>query len=380
MSTPRESSIIEIEPAEAVRQQAAGALLLDVREPGEWALGSPDGAARIALAELAATIERPPLHDRTRRIALLCASGRRSLLAAALLRDAGFAQVASVAGGFQRWRQQDLPWSPVSTLDADARERYSRHLLLPEVGEAGQQRLLRARVLVVGAGGLGSPVALYLAAAGVGYLRIMDPDLIERSNLQRQILHADARVGESKASSAATSLRELNPSIVIDARQQRVDAGNVRELVGDVDLVVDGSDNFVTRYLLDAACTASGKPLVYGAIHRFEGQVSVFGGDPQAPCYRCLFPDPPAAQDAPSCAEAGVLGVLPGIVGSLQATEALKLLLGIGRSLRGRLLHVDALSMQFRELGIARDPLCPGCGPIENRRLPQGLESLCRIG
>jgi molybdopterin/thiamine biosynthesis adenylyltransferase/rhodanese-related sulfurtransferase len=377
MSTEPASAIPEIDPVEAARMHAAGALLLDVREPGEWALGSPEGALRIALAALPLAIDRAPLQDHRQEIAVLCASGRRSLLAAAQLRAAGFARVASVAGGFQRWQQLGLPWSVVSTLDEQSRERYSRHLLLPEVGEAGQQRLLRARVLLVGAGGLGSPAALYLAAAGVGYLRIMDPDVVERSNLQRQILHVDARVGESKAESAAGSLRALNPSVVVDARAQRVDAHNVRELVGDVDLVVDGSDNFEARYLLDAACSAAGKPLVYGAIHRFEGQVSVFGGAPEAPCYRCLFPDPPAAQDAPNCAEAGVLGVLPGIIGTLQATEALKLLLGIGRSLRGRLLHVDALTMQFRELRIVSDPRCPGCGPAADRRPPQGLEATC---
>ena len=367
----------EIDPREARRRQLAGAVLIDVREPGEWALGVAEGAATLALGTLPASRDRLPSSDV--EILAICASGRRSLDAARWLRGAGWPKASSVAGGFQRWRAEGLPWAARSALDDDARERYARHLLLPDVGEAGQLRLLGSRVLLVGAGGLGSPAAYYLAAAGVGRLRIVDPDVVDRSNLQRQILHQEAGIGRPKALSAREALLALNPRIAIEALQERVDAGNVAALVADADVVVDGTDNFVARYLLDAACQAAGKPLVYGAIHRFEGQVSVFGGAEGAPCYRCLFPDPPAAEDAPDCAAAGVLGVLPGIVGSLQAAEAIKLLLGIGTPLRGRLLHLDARTMAFRELRVPRDPGCPGCGPTALRRPPQGLEALCTL-
>lgn len=377
MSTAFGDPVPEVDPREAARRQAAGALLLDVREPGEWALGTPDGALCVALGELARAGDRLPPRDR--EILAICASGRRSLAAAAQLRAAGWPRVASVAGGFTRWRAEGLPWSSRSALDADALARYARHLVLPEVGESGQRRLLDARVLVVGAGGLGSPAAFYLAAAGVGHLTLVDPDVVERSNLQRQILHADARVGLPKVESARASLLALNPTIVVDALQARVDAGNAAALVAAADVVVDGTDNFAARYLLDAACTRHGKPLVYGAIHRFDGQVCVFGGAPDAPCYRCLFPDPPAAADAPDCATAGVLGVLPGIVGSLQAAEAIKLVLGIGEPLRGRLLNLQALGMRWRELRVPRDPDCPGCGPVAGRRPPQGLEAICSL-
>lgn len=367
----------EVDPAAAWRLVGQGAFLIDVREPGEWALGMPDGAHGMALATLADSLDRLP--GRATPVLAMCASGRRSLQAASWLREQGWDAAQSVAGGFQRWRAEGLPWASRSVLDEDARERYARHLLLPEVGEAGQARLLGSRVLLVGAGGLGSPAALYLAAAGIGNLRIIDPDVVERSNLQRQILHQDAGIGRPKAWSAREALLALNPRIAIEAMQARVDAGNVAALVADADVVVDGTDNFVARYLLDAACQAAGRPLVYGAIHRFEGQVSVFGGTGEAPCYRCLFPDPPAAADAPDCATAGVLGVLPGIVGSLQAAEAIKLLLGIGTPLRGRLLQFDARAMSFRELRVPRDPGCPGCGPQAARRPPQGLESLCTL-
>lgn len=368
---------IDLDLPTALARLADGALLLDVREPGEWALGSPPEALRIALGALDAALAEgrvPP-----GAVVALCATGRRSRDAARRLRAAGRAEAWSLDGGFAAWKAAGLPQAPVSQLDAEDRERYARHLLLPQVGEAGQLRLARATVLLVGAGGLGSPVALYLAAAGVGTLRIVDPDRVERSNLQRQVLHADDRVGESKVVSARRTLNALNPRVRIDAVAARLDAGNVRALLDGVDVVVDGSDNFAARYVLDTACTAAGLPWVYGAIHRFEGQVAVFGGAPGAPCYRCLFPDPPAAQDAPNCAEAGVLGVLPGLVGSLQATEALKLLLGIGTPLRGRLLLVDALGAAFRTLGVPRDPQCPGCGPPALRRAPAGLEALCDL-
>ena len=248
--------------------------------------------------------------------------------------------------------------------DADFMDRYSRHLRLPEVGIEGQRKLEASRVLLVGAGGLGSPAAFYLAAAGIGHLRLVDDDVVERSNLQRQILHAEERIGQAKVASAAIALTALNPRTQVEAIQERVDSGNVERFLQDVDVVIDGSDNFPLRYLLNDACVKLAKPLVYGAVQRFEGQVGVFDAGRQrghAPCYRCLFPEPPAPEFAPSCAEAGVLGVLPGIIGLLQATEAIKLLIDIGEPLVGRLLHFNALQMRFRELHLPHDPDCVVC-------------------
>lgn len=350
----------EITPAEARMRHAAGAVLVDVREPGEWALGTPTGALRVPLARLVEGLAALGI-DPSSPVLAICGGGTRSLRAVDALRSSGYRRVASVHGGFKRWKREGLPFEVVSTLDADARERYSRHLLLPEVGEAGQARLSRARVLVVGAGGLGSPAAYYLAAAGVGHLRIVDPDRVERSNLQRQVLHTDARVGDAKVVSARASMLALNPTIEIEALELRLDDDNAGALVDGCDVVLDGSDNFRARYAVNAACVRAGRPLVYGAVHRYEGQVSVFAAP--GPCYRCLFPEPPPADAAPNCAEAGVLGVVPGLVGLMQASETVKLLLGIGEPLVGRLVHVDALSMRFRELALPRDPDCPGCGP-----------------
>jgi molybdopterin/thiamine biosynthesis adenylyltransferase len=300
--------------------------------------------------------------DPAREILTICATGRRSLLAAETLRDLGYANVASVRGGFKRWLAEGLPVAR-GAFDADAAERYARHLVLPEVGVAGQQKLLRARVALIGAGGLGSPAAMYLAAAGVGTLCLIDDDRVERSNLQRQVLHTDARVGMAKTDSARIALQALNPSVRVEPVNERLRAANVEALLRDHDVVIDGADNFPTRYLLDAACRRLEIPLVYGAVHRFTGQVSVFDARrDDSPCYRCLFPEPPSAAEAPNCSEAGVLGVLPGVIGMLQATEALKLLLGIGETLVGRLLCYDALAARFRELRLPRDPSCPGCG------------------
>ena len=357
--------IEEITPSEALRRQQAGASLVDVREPGEHALGLP----RDALAVPRAALEAAPaqwLPDPGAEVLLVCAGGMRSLAAARALRARGYSRLASVAGGFDRWRREGLPEMAGADEDADFLERYSRHLRLPQVGIEGQRRLAAARVLVVGAGGLGSPSAYYLAAAGVGRLVIADDDVVDRSNLQRQILHTEARIGVPKVESARAALGALNTRVGIEAHRVRVTADNVESLVRDVDVVVDGADNFAARYLLSDACVQLGKPLVYGAVHRFEGQVSVFDAGRQrgrAPCYRCLFPEPPAPEDAPNCAEAGVLGVLPGIIGLLQATEAIKLLLGLGEPLAGRLLHFDALRMRFRETRLPADPACPVCAP-----------------
>jgi len=357
----------DISPAEARARALQGALLIDIRQLHERASGQAEGALAIAQNAL----ETEPavyLPEQTRDIMLICQSGKRSAHTATILRTHGYVQVASVAGGTSAWAAGGLPLVR-PTLPPDEQdffERYSRHLRLPQVGLEGQQRLARARALLIGAGGLGSPAAFYLAAAGVGYLRIADDDVVDRSNLQRQILHTEDSVGTAKVSSAAQRIAALNPRVHIDAVQTRVSADNVQTLLQDMDVVVDGADNFPTRYLLNDACVKLGKPLVYGAVQQFEGQVSVFDAGRHrghAPCYRCLFPEPPPPEFAPSCAEAGVLGVLPGVIGLLQATEAIKLLLGIGDSLTGRLLSFDALAMRVRDIRLPPDPNCPVCAP-----------------
>jgi molybdopterin/thiamine biosynthesis adenylyltransferase len=371
--------IAEIAPIEALRRQRAGALLIDVREDHERAAGTPAGAVgvpRAALAERIAALAPQP----EREILLICGSGQRSRLAAQTLRALGYRRVASVGGGCRRWREEHLPFAE-ATLDADAAERYARHLLLPEVGAAGQAKLGAARVVLIGAGGLGSPAALYLAAAGVGTLTLIDDDNVEKSNLQRQVLHTDARVGLAKVESARQTLTALNPRVQVAARRERLRAANVETLLAGHDVVIDGADNFPTRYLLDAACRRLRLPLVYGAVHRFTGQVSVFDARREdSPCYRCLFPQPPAPEEAPNCAEAGVLGVLPGVIGLLQASEAIKLLLGIGTPLVGRLLCFDALAASFRELKLPRDPGCPGCGATAGFAGYADLAGICRAG
>ncbi|PWK89686.1 molybdopterin-synthase adenylyltransferase MoeB [Fulvimonas soli] len=359
--TDLRSRIPEVAPAEALARQAQGALLLDVREDGERAAGTPAGALGLSRGFLELRIGQVE-PDRRRPILALCGSGQRSLLAAEALQRMGYAEVASVAGGFERWKAEGLPIAQGAP-DADAAERYARQLRLPQVGEAGQARLAAAKVVLLGAGGLGAPAALYLAAAGVGRLTLVDDDRVERSNLHRQVIHADARVGMPKTESARLTLAALNPRVRVETRSERLHAGNVEALLAGHDVLIDGADNFPARYLLAAASLRLQLPMVYGAVERFAGQVSVF--DPRragSPCYRCLFPEPPAAADAPNCSEAGVLGVLPGIVGLLQATEALKLILGIGEPLVGRLLAFDALAMRFRETRLPRDPACPGCG------------------
>jgi len=357
-------TIRELTPAQALERLQAGAVLVDVRSDNERALGSAQGALGIPRALLEADPQRH-LPGRDAEILLICQSGQRSRLAAQALELAGYADLASVAGGTSAWASAGLPMQGPD-LDADFAERYARHLRLPEVGLAGQRRLQEARILVVGAGGLGSPAAYYLAAAGIGHLRIVDDDVVDRSNLQRQILHADDRIGMAKVASATQALSALNPRAHLEPAQLRVTAANVEALLQDVDVVVDGADNFPARYLLNDACVHLRKPLVYGAVHRFEGQVSVFDAGRKrgaAPCYRCLFPEPPPPEAAPNCSEAGVLGVLPGVIGLLQATEAIKLILGIGEPLVGRLLQFDALAMRFRETRLQPDPDCPLCAP-----------------
>ncbi|HYG05721.1 MAG TPA: molybdopterin-synthase adenylyltransferase MoeB [Stenotrophomonas sp.] len=358
-------SIEQIDPAQARRRSAQGMALIDIRDAHERVDGQAEGAIAVSRAELEAA---PAAHlgEPTQGAMLICQSGKRSLAAAEALHALGWTQVVSVAGGTTRWRAEGLPLvrPQLPADEQDFLERYSRHLRLPQVGVEGQRQLQAARVLVVGAGGLGSPAAYYLAAAGIGTLRLIDDDVVDRSNLQRQILHADARVGMRKVESAAIALQALNPTVQVEAIAERLRADNVERVLQDIDVVLDGSDNFPLRYLLNDACVKLGKPLVYGAVQQFEGQVSVFDAGRrrgQAPCYRCLFPEPPAPEFAPNCAEAGVFGVLPGIVGLLQATEVLKLLLDLGEPLRGRLLGFDALAMRFRELRLPPDPDCPVC-------------------
>ncbi|HXP00776.1 MAG TPA: molybdopterin-synthase adenylyltransferase MoeB [Luteibacter sp.] len=370
------SRVPEVPATEALARQLGGALLIDVREDNERATGMPAGALGLSRGFLELRIEQTE-PDRQRDILVLCGSGQRSLLGAEALQRMGYRRVSSVAGGMGAWKTAGLPVT-AGVLDNDAAERYARQVLLPQMGEAGQAKLGNARMLLLGAGGLGAPALLYLAAAGVGHITVIDDDRVERSNLHRQVIHADARVGMSKAESARMTLTALNPRVHVETIIDRLRAENVEDLIRGHDVVIDGADNFATRYLLAAATRRLGIPMVYAAIERFTGQASVF--DPRredSPCYRCLFPEPPSAADAPNCSEAGVLGVLPGLVGMIQATEAMKLVLGIGQPLVGRLLTYDALGMRFRELTLRRDPHCPGCGANARFEGYVDLERMC---
>ena len=377
-------TIRAISPDGVASWLAEGAVFIDVREDHERASGQAAGARGVAKAQLLAEPDRH-LADRDAPVVLICQMGGRSMDAARALEAAGYTRLASVEGGTQRWQDEGRPMvrPDMSAETIDFNERYSRHLLLPEVGVEGQRRLEGAQVLMIGAGGLGSPAAFYLAAAGVGHLRIADDDVVDRSNLQRQILHTEARIGEPKVASAQATLGALNPRTQVEAVQVRVTSDNIERLLEGVDVVLDGADNFPVRYLLNDACVKLGIPLVYGAVQRFEGQVSVFDAGRhrgELPCYRCLFPEPPPPEFAPNCAEAGVLGVLPGVIGLLQATEVVKLLLGIGDSLAGRLLQFDALSMRFRETRLRHDPDCAVCAV--GRPFPGYIDyaAFCRAG
>ena len=377
-------TIRAISPDDVASWLAEGAVFIDVREDHERASGQAAGARGVAKAQLLAEPDRH-LADRDAPVVLICQMGGRSMDAARALEAAGYTRLASVEGGTQRWQDEGRPMvrPDMSGETIDFHERYSRHLLLQEVGVEGQRRLEGSRVLMIGAGGLGSPAAFYLAAAGVGHLRIADDDVVDRSNLQRQILHTEARIGEPKVASAQATLGALNPRTQVEAVQARVTSDNIERLLDGVDVVLDGADNFPVRYLLNDACVKLGIPLVYGAVQRFEGQVSVFDAGRhrgELPCYRCLFPEPPPPEFAPNCAEAGVLGVLPGVIGLLQATEVVKLLLGIGDSLAGRLLQFDALSMRFRETRLRHDPDCAVCAV--GRPFPGYIDyaAFCRAG
>jgi sulfur-carrier protein adenylyltransferase/sulfurtransferase len=336
-------------------------VFLDVRERDEWDEGHIPGALYAPRNNLESRVEGL-VPDKERTIVVYCGSGTRSAFAARALGELGYEDVRNLAGGFTDWKRSGFPVQLPRGLAAEQRSRYSRHLLIPEVGEEGQLKLLDSKVLLIGAGGLGSPASLYLAAAGIGRLGIVDADVVDASNLQRQVIHSTAGLGEPKVRSAKAAVEALNPDVDVVAYEERLTSENVERILADGwDVIVDGADNFPTRYLVNDASVWHDIPVVHGSIFRFEGQVTVFKpGD--GPCYRCLFPQPPPADLAPSCAEGGVLGVLPGIVGSLQTNEALKLALGIGDPLIGRLLLVDALEPSFTEVVLRRDPECPVCG------------------
>ncbi len=350
--------ITEVDPVEA-ESLLSDATFLDVRELDEFDQGTIPGAVFIPRGHLESQAEQK-LPAKDQPLIVFCAAGNRSVFATETLQQLGYQDVRSMRGGFGQWKNDGRPWITPATLDPEQRNRYQRHILLPEVGEAGQQKLLESKVLLLGAGGLGSPAALYLAAAGVGTLGVVDMDVVDASNLQRQILHNMDRIGERKVDSAKKTLTQLNPDVDVVTYDVRFGADNVVDIISGYDVVVDGTDNFPTRYLLNDASLLTRVPVVHGSIFRFEGQVTVF--DPyNGPCYRCLLPEPPPPELAPSCSEAGVLGVLPGIVGSIQALEAIKILLDLGEPLRGRLLAYDALDQSFRTFKVRRDPNCPTC-------------------
>jgi len=357
--------IAEISPSEAQQLQQKGAALVDVREADEIAQGSPPGALRLGRGFLELRVE-DAIPDFDQPVVLMCNGGTRSLFAADSLARMGYSTLFSMMGGFSRWKAEGLPFEQPSQLDGLARQRYARHLTIPEVGEAGQAKLMASKVLLIGAGGLGCPAAFYLAAAGVGTLGFVDDDVVDRSNLQRQILHSEAKLGMPKVRSARQTVEALNPTVKVDTYETRLSSANVEDIFAGYDVVVDGSDNFPTRYLVNDACVKLGIPNVHGSVYRFEGQVSVFWpgyAKRRGPCYRCLYPEPPPAEFAPSCMEAGVLGVLPGVIGLLEAVETLKLLLDLGDPLVGRLLCYDALKAEFRELELQPNPDCPYCAP-----------------
>jgi molybdopterin/thiamine biosynthesis adenylyltransferase/rhodanese-related sulfurtransferase len=368
------SHIREVEPAE-VADLVGTATFLDVREADEYEQGAVPGATHIPRGFLEFQAEGRLL-DKDAQIVVYCAGGSRSAFAAKTLQDLGYSDVVSVIGGFNRWKDEGRQWAAPQTLSPAQRNRYQRHLLLPEVGEKGQTKLLESKVLMLGAGGLGSPSALYLAAAGVGHLGIIDMDVVDESNLQRQILHNLDRVGMRKVDSAKAALTAMNPDLDVTTYDTRLGADNILDIIDGYDVIVDGTDNFPTRYLVNDASLLKRVPVVHGSIFRFEGQITVF--DPyNGPCYRCMIPEPPPAELAPSCAEAGVLGVLPGIVGSIQALEALKQLLDLGDSLVGRLLAFDALEESFRTFKVRRDPACPACGPDAKEIVIAEYDDLC---
>jgi molybdopterin/thiamine biosynthesis adenylyltransferase/rhodanese-related sulfurtransferase len=372
------AQITEIDTADASQRVAAGAVVLDVREPDEYDQGALAGAVHIPRGHLEAQVENRII-DKSAEVVVYCAGGVRSAFAAKTLQELGYTNVSSMAGGFGKWKDEGRPWQAPVVLNADQRNRYMRHLLLPEVGVEGQAKLLGSKVLMLGAGGLGSPAALYLAAAGVGTIGIVDMDEVDASNLQRQILHNLDRVGDRKVDSAKKTLTLLNPDVNVVTYDTRLDASNIIDIISSYDVIVDGADNFPSRYLLNDASVKLGIPVVHGSIFRFEGMVSVFH-PLHGPTYRDMVPEPPPAELAPSCAEAGVLGVLPGIVGSIQALETIKVLLGLGEPLIGRILSVDTTDMSFRVFNLRPDPSNPVTFANREQIIVQELDGLCAPG
>jgi molybdopterin/thiamine biosynthesis adenylyltransferase/rhodanese-related sulfurtransferase len=349
----------EVDAREA--QDILGAAWIDVREQDEWDEGHIPGAVHVPRGNLESRIESV-VGDRTRPVVIYCASGNRSAFAAETLQALGYERPISLEGGFTDWKRNGYEIELPRTLSPERRARYSRHLLIPEIGEEGQLRLLDSRVLLIGAGGLGSPASLYLAAAGVGHIGIIDADIVDESNLQRQIAHSLNTLGTPKVDSAKRSIEALNPDVEVTTYRERLTSENIDRILDDGwEIIVDGADNFPTRYLVNDASVWRDIPVVHGSIYRFEGQVTVFKPN-DGPCYRCLYPSPPPPELAPSCSEGGVLGVLPGIVGTLQTNEALKLAVGMGDPLVGRLLLFDALASDFTEVRIRKNPDCPVCG------------------
>jgi sulfur-carrier protein adenylyltransferase/sulfurtransferase len=369
--------IREVSTAEARALEGAGAVLLDVREADEWSEGHVPGAVFIPRGYLELQVEEK-VKDKDREVVVYCAGGTRSALGVKSLQELGYTKVSSMQGGFTRWKESGFPIEVPKTLGADQKKRYSRHLLVPEVGEAGQAKLLASKALLVGAGGLGSPAGLYLAAAGVGTIGVLDSDVVDLSNLQRQVLHTTASVGSRKTESAETTIRALNPDVKVVRHDLRLEAGNVMDVIAPYDVILDGCDNFSTKYLVNDAAVLAGKTNVYGSIFRFDGQASTFVPR-RGPCYRCLYPEPTPAELAPSCDEAGVIGVLPGVIGLIQATEVIKVLLGKGDLLVGRLLTYDALGMTFRQFKVRRDPKCAVCGDTPTIKAPTDLEWSCHF-
>lgn len=372
------AEISEIDPATAAEFIAAGATVLDVREPDEYEEGALGGAIHIPRGHLEAQIENR-ITDKDAKIVVYCAGGVRSAFAAKTMAELGYTDVDSMIGGFGRWKDEGRPWSQPASLTAEQANRYKRHLLVPEVGVEGQLKLLDSKVLLLGAGGLGSPAALYLAAAGVGTLGIIDMDEVDASNLQRQVLHNIDRIGDRKVDSAKKTLTLLNPDVNVVTYDTRLDASNVIDIISGYDVILDGADNFPVRYLINDASVKLGIPVVHGSIFRFEGMVTVF--DPRnGPTYRDMVPEPPPAELAPSCAEAGVLGVLPGIVGTIQALETIKVLLDLGEPLIGRILAIDTTEMDFRVFNLKPDPANEVTYANRDRIEIVELEGLCAPG
>lgn len=380
------NQIRETTPAEAQEflQHEPSARLIDVREKYEWDDGYIPGATHVPRGFLESRIEEA-ITDKDTPVVIYCAGGVRSAFAAKTLQEMGYTDVVSVTGGYGAWKNAGLPTIKPQTLTKSQQSRYSRHILVPEVGEAGQLKLLNTKVLLIGAGGLGAPNAFYLAAAGIGTLGIIDNDVVEESNLQRQIIHSLDRVGQYKADSAAKAIAALNPDVKVNVYKERLTAENIERILPQYDIVVDGTDNFETRYLVNDFAVKYRKPVVHASILSFNGQLTVLTPY-EGPCYRCIYPDPPPAELAPNCSEAGVLGVLPGVIGLLQANEAIKLALNIGESLAGRFMLFDALEAEFTNLKLRRDPHCVACGEhadiddlIEQHKRGDVLIPACRI-